>query len=45
MVRNWEMRKELWFDDLNDSKRKENEQRLAEIAYELSGNFVKKVNC
>ena len=40
MVRNWSMKKELAFDDLSESKRTENEQKLAEIAYELSGNFV-----
>ena len=41
MVRKWEMKKELKFDDLSDSKRSENEQKLAEVVYELSGNFVK----
>ena len=41
MIWNWEMKKELGFDDFNASKKMENELKLAEMVYELSGDFVK----
>ena len=45
MIRHWELKKELIFDDLSPSMRLNNEMKLADMVYELSGNFVEKVDC
>ena len=47
MTRKMTLRKNLSFefDDLSPSLRKNNEIKLANMVYELSGDFVKKVDC